>query len=1239
MKIKRNAPCPCGSGKKYKKCCLNKDENKQLNLDVSFQKGVSSDYSHIESNAKNIYSIIKKYKLSDVIRAVFCLNLWRCNRSALAQGLSLNLALTHTNGFGKKTIQSYEDLKTFFNEVSDYVKITPSEDYTIDDFGEVFINHKGKTYPIITGTGHTQVYAAMRFMQSLASVCKRDEELIIFLEYIKSIIDFTKDTNLRNPDYIIKYELPSKEFWDSVNRLFDNVCFQQQIKAVSGIMGYQAPIESRHFVKNDSDFYPLFNSSLLIDYYKILLHNATEEEIDEHIAFTIHSLVENSYNFSPDTPNRVLINPVMIDKETNVNIIENGFFFICKTKENLLIAVNKDSFENDKQIDTLISTVNEYNRKGGLRLVERYYRKEIDGALGIDIESNQDIIFMLVDSFTDISSYNLGFGEYDDEFNCTSLDLIYMLGFSDSLDEVAEFIKYHKQEKAKIFSFGGKSNLFFTWKNSNNNIASGAIKYDFMSIDYNETEDYTYSYFRDILCDFPRNNQSLFCDPLNWKTEKADLGYNRFFHKGCYGFGGEVKNLTPDLTVFFAKNVEFFVKEDFSPDAHTALNIMDELNQRLFLRYKELISNIPIVKNKTLQLLYMPWNYAQKKHSNSFLCDSSRKLVFSDELVEKDFIVIRYACNPEILLNAIQNATNRETENVYLKELLSPLCKYASEEFKILEERLFDDAQLKKTVGVFHTEQEYYFSDMSLDTKISAISYTKARKEIAKVCFESGAEPGEYYGNDANSIIRNMQLSVVKVFEKYVSSFDKFDLHKRILNYYAVQQNGVILNFKRYLAFKDLDNDVQLDFEQKTRVIREEYRRNAETAKYFLETNLVIEHIENAQISSKEDFEFLLAFANWLVVLQDNADTCHYTDLDLYISVDSEYRVDTIFKEDAQEKHDSMLLRKYNTTDYHIKNNNDDADFFKKAMDEFNKDTNIDFQLLILLLDYMQLGLIQDGVATEIYQNVFSVDKSELIYAFNKNLAEDADIYKINDVINFITLNPSLLKTVNSKKHDILPIWEREKRDNRFDVKPIIVNDKKLIFSPVAVNYLITLWTNGITDWYLPYEIGLTKLKSVLKQWKKRYEDEMVQDVAKMFSDLNFDIVYTDFEFMRRFPKGDFPAELGDYDVIAISKEKQEIWIIESKVIQKVGSIYEDQMQQKSFFFQHKDDEKFQRRIDYILNNNSKVLDSFGIQNSEYKVIPYMVTNKLFLSRYKKVTFPIVAYDELKQILKQDIDE
>ena len=38
MKIGRNQPCPCGSGKKYKKCCLNKpreDNKKTKNPEIN----------------------------------------------------------------------------------------------------------------------------------------------------------------------------------------------------------------------------------------------------------------------------------------------------------------------------------------------------------------------------------------------------------------------------------------------------------------------------------------------------------------------------------------------------------------------------------------------------------------------------------------------------------------------------------------------------------------------------------------------------------------------------------------------------------------------------------------------------------------------------------------------------------------------------------------------------------------------------------------------------------------------------------------------------------------------------------------------------------------------------------------------------------------------------------------------------------------------------------------------------
>ena len=50
MKIGRNEPCPCGSGKKYKKCCLNKPKENIKNfigdIDLSDIFESHNDYIH-----------------------------------------------------------------------------------------------------------------------------------------------------------------------------------------------------------------------------------------------------------------------------------------------------------------------------------------------------------------------------------------------------------------------------------------------------------------------------------------------------------------------------------------------------------------------------------------------------------------------------------------------------------------------------------------------------------------------------------------------------------------------------------------------------------------------------------------------------------------------------------------------------------------------------------------------------------------------------------------------------------------------------------------------------------------------------------------------------------------------------------------------------------------------------------------------------------------------------------------
>lgn len=691
-----------------------------------------------------------------------------------------------------------------------------------------------------------------------------------------------------------------------------------------------------------------------------------------------------------------------------------------------------------------------------------------------------------------------------------------------------------------------------------------------------------------------------------------------------------------NINLFLAHNVELFSQVDMEQNFETLLFIIDELNHKLFLRYSSFIQNIKFLEGKTLQLLFVPWAYASTHYKEQLLSDSTRSIVYSDEFLE-DSIIIRYSVNSNKLMENLQNITDRTIENIYFRELISPLSKYAAGEFKDLQKQLNIDNSLKKTVSAFTIEREYYYSDKAIDTDISEISFTKARKEIAQICKQSGIIPGEYKKKQATEMIREMQCSLVKRFEEIISQYDKFDLHKKTLNYLAIQQNGAYVNLKRYSAFQDMDKQVLEDFEHNTREIREKYRRNEDTAIYLLESNLWVKHKEDAVKCSGEDFNFLLAYSDWLVVLQEDSDLCHHGDDTYNIVVDNEYKVDTVMNSDANVNIGEILSRKYNSSDYHINDAEVDTEYIKKVAQAFKEDTDIDLGIFLALMEYMELAVVAEGVATEIYPNVFEVEpdvlKSAFIAALENESSVDNDVVK---AIEFLKLESEKLKVLGGEVHNLLPTWERENRDNRIEIKPIIEHNGSLIFSPVNINYVKTRWKNGITDWYLPFEIGLPKVKEVLVLWKKHYEDKMVSDIAQMFRDKGFDIVEPELDFFKRYPKEQYLQDLGDYDILALNKQNQELWYIESKALQKVGSVYEMQMQQKSFFRQHKEDEKFQRRINYLNQNTSKMLKSIGVECENIKIIPYMVTNKIFYSRYKNVKFSIISFSELADLLETE---
>ena len=61
-KIGRNAPCPCGSGKKYKKCCLPLQDRSSSQKNISYSE---ADIDDLDMLSNSVADLINEDKLDE----------------------------------------------------------------------------------------------------------------------------------------------------------------------------------------------------------------------------------------------------------------------------------------------------------------------------------------------------------------------------------------------------------------------------------------------------------------------------------------------------------------------------------------------------------------------------------------------------------------------------------------------------------------------------------------------------------------------------------------------------------------------------------------------------------------------------------------------------------------------------------------------------------------------------------------------------------------------------------------------------------------------------------------------------------------------------------------------------------------------------------------------------------------------------------------------------------------------
>lgn len=877
-----------------------------------------------------------------------------------------------------------------------------------------------------------------------------------------------------------------------------------------------------------------------------------------------------------------------------------------------------------KVINEIISAKN----KDSLFLFELYSRSKDGKCRGITVLKCSDIKFMIYDAWVNPSEKHILTRTGDEKYYyCTALDIVYYILFMDDIDELLDYFYFIKGENnSQILGHGGDASTFLAWKNADHVFEKGAIKYSLINVGFDTENEYVVDYYCKKLKDFPLGRGDYILDnPFSWKITPKENGFYEYVQKGKAGFGGLYRIFQNNCYFFFPHNVKFYPDINEYLKYKDAIFMIEDLIQRMMISVKDIIESCSELDGCAVQVMMMPESYARKSDPSGRLLAQERSYVKSDSIISNRKICIRFVPIVDKLFEDISKVKDRTVEVVFFMELMQPLKKYCSDFYSQLGKHMESIKSEKKEVSAISFSVDYTWKqEQESIFRVEDSAYIAVRKHIAEVCYNAGISSGSYYGKHANAVVRTIQKELIEDFEKEVRKYDYLKLFERCLADYSTLLHEIMIHRKRYNSFGDMKDEVRAKVSQDIIKQREEAKHDLRTVSYLLETTLFNSRRGHV-ILSAENYQYLLAYANWLVVLSDNADMCYFTDDEVYIKVSGEYIIDVESnRESDQTLGEELAKRMYDNPGRFERDRSADEKFFEKIKQAFARDTGVPLEVFLKLMFYLETG---GNIGSELYHraNTLCFWKEDIIDDYcsvqnvSKKLAEKA--------LQLLSINPKRLKTKNNKTDFYLPIGDKEKRCDRYEVNPVYEYDDMIIYSPVAIHFLRDYWENSLFEFCMPYEIGLPSTKNVVTDWKRVYEKKIVFDLENVFKDNGF-IVRSNFE-LKNLDKKKYPQYLGDYDLFAVNLQAKEIWIIECKVIEKVETFYEMYRQQNRFFKENKYDEKFQRRIDFLNANYAEVIRDLKLPIEKYNIKPYMCVNKVFVSRYKKITFPILSYQEM----------
>lgn len=1184
-------------------------------------------FINLENKKDQLLPILKHYEFFSVVRAIFAINSWRNNRGSQESCLALNFAITSIDCWGEKEISTYSDFYAFFDEIYPILKTSNYDDPVLCDFGEIKLDYENRYYSVITGTGHTAcVFAALQYLEPISNYCSMNQITENLLQYSNTMINHLLPSNAQITDGFSnapKFECPSKNYYLSVIDFFVSETWNSLSKVLFDMLNTNDNILRCHFVSLNDTILPLFNPSLIIDYFTGILSFVPTNVVRHIVKETLEKKIKSIYCYEKDKSTKLFTNFSFLNNQKKIELNSNCFAFV--QDDSMIVFL--ESSDKNQTIKDEIENAFSRNALSIVDLNDRLDEKQYKAYL---FDTHFHVSFLLYDNYLNVDETHFSLRQKGDLRVYTAIDLMYMILISDSLNQIIEFDSSDADE-TQVISFGGASDYYSVFLNEMGYISKGAIEFNSLYFECDSAASLLLTKYLELDKVFPFHvDTCIIPGPEHWEIHTDENGVNHFVPKSRKLSGGSLFVFDNECTIFSCYNFLTILSSGDYEQINISLEFFRGIIERFLIDFHTEISNIDSVSRKFIEL---------RCHSLYEKNEVTNYINIKETQISDNYTLIEYSVDCDKLMSDISAVDNRSVEYSMMLDILESSFGQ-KEKFDKFKNAVLQKIDKPKTVDATTVKLPYYFNTKSFRIKTEERSTLLARKKLAQIIKSKGITPGVYERKDATAVVRKMQEESIGYFEDMVSHFDKYDLHNKALSIYASEIFAEKMNRRSFDLCTGIDDDNKKDSREKTQQAIEQSKNTQVSILYLIESNLFVTDHEDKK-PTDDDISTLLAYAEWIVALQNVSDLCFHTDSKSKLIILDDYRAEVELGEKYLEKYDSCNKRRLLYRSYDAMGDDTiDSKYIDKVACAFKQDTCIDYKLFLSLVDFLSTVGFNSAECPfdEIKENVMRINIETLEEAFNTCSCDTFEICDIKDTINYLSIDTGKLKELKGQTYPILPIWERENRDNRFDVKPLFRIGNDIVFSPIVLHFLKERWISGMMQFIIPYEIGLKNTVKILEEWKQHYENKFSADIDQYFAEKKFEYHKHDIDIRREDRLGNHPNinELGDYDVIGLSTKLKKIFLLECKVLHPIGSVFEHSNKQRRFFFEGKYDEKFQKRIDYFRTIYPSFFTNCGIDIDVkgFEVCPLLVVNKVFDSYYKDVSFPIVTFEELKNIIE-----